>query len=167
MKTKRNIRVAVKRQQTVHSVPAFVVPLPLSVKARSLRRKVAGGLMDILFKRPEKVLHMLEQDIAMQSERLAVLNEAVMLPLMQPQPVLVPVPADLQEPPQGADEGTEEYVEVAERRPVIENREDTQIAVAVTEPGELPSSEVPKKIANRRDYSRSLPPARVVRRRII
>jgi hypothetical protein len=167
MKSNRNRRVEAKRKSTVHTAPAFAVPRLPAISLRESSRRLATSLLDQLSSRPKQIMEMLEQDAAIQAERLARLEEAFMLPLMQPQPVFVPVPSDLPEPPMVTDdEGP--YAETAfEESPVVPTHDDATIAVSVAEPDDQPVAVVPVRVAGRRDYSRSLPPSRVVRRRIV
>jgi hypothetical protein len=184
MATKRNRRVEDRKLQTAYRAPAFVAPRPLSAKMRGLSRSLVSGLTRSLYKRPKAVLELLEQDISIQAERLGQIENAMLLPLMQPQPVAIPVPADLPyEPPVATgdeeygestvDEGPspERYIkayldtaESVQEAPDVQQYDEARIQVVGSDTDTQPAEPVPVSVNGRAVRPRLTAASRIQRR---
>jgi hypothetical protein len=67
-------------------------------RSRLRKPTIASRAMDVFFalfgRSPKELAALLEEDARLQAERMQQLEQAILLPLLQPEPVLVPVAED-------------------------------------------------------------------------
>jgi hypothetical protein len=155
MKVKRNKRVEQRRRER-RIVVALEHP-SLGDQVRFWRRQAFPRLVQRA--RKTKVLELIEQDAAVQAERLQQLEQAILQPFTPPQPVLVPliegpIPETPDEPLLPEEVTTVEPVGIS----VVQE-------ITSDEPEIVPSESI-EPAARRGEYSNALPAQRV-RRRLI